>query len=353
MPAAHLTNRRATRHLVPVGVIWLVLLLSPNGVFSQQQYGPRVTITLRKATGEQYEAESILTIGSMKTAKQGKESLATLLRRNRIQFSGSAASVFYDLNPDISDFENLPSGSEMNLPTVIGGLEIQNALKQGFWMYISVDLPLKTQIVADVDKLLQLKSPFVALDASTFGGTERKNNLTRLFVQGTDYLHDVQILVQEDTQPFTTEALQQYQDDTDLLFSTTQNILQVSCVSDAEANTISLLVKDLATKARGLNRSKSPGNATPDPQATMIVTIVPENNSRTKFVRICYAQVALFGKRNQCSNTLGPHAKWILPVADYLVWAGIDESSPPLMKPRPVPLENQGEQVPVELVLPD
>jgi len=344
-------NMRAKRNLMILGGIWFISLFPAGHAVSQQQSGQQLTFSVRKPSGEQYSPKSHSIIGSKRAVKQSEESLATFLRRNGVQFSGSAASLFYTLNPDISDFEDVPPGGEVNVPTVIGDFEIHDAFNQGFWIYISGDTALKNQLVSDISKLNQVRLPFVAMDASAFGSAEKKANLTRLFVQGSDYLRDVRVLVQEDTQPFTTEALQQYQDDADALLIAAQNTLQSNRVSDADADIILLTSKDLTTKARGLNGSKSPGNVARNPQATMTVTIVPEDNTRTSLIRICYSLAALFEKRNQCSNTVGPHAKLTLPVADYLVWAAMDENSPPLSKPRPVPLENQGAEVSVEIVL--
>jgi hypothetical protein len=69
-------------------------------------------------------------------------------------------------------------------------------------------------------------------------------------------------------------------------------------------------------------------------------------------IRLRYAAEGLFAKRNYCRSALGPNAKWILPAADHLVWTALDASSPPLVKPRPVALEKDGEELAVELELP-
>jgi hypothetical protein len=330
-----------------------VTIFSPPFALSQRYNVSSRSLVLKAPSGETYKGKSVPSISSKKTLKNDGESLAAILRRNGIQFNGSAASIFYNLNPRVSNFENLPPGSEVNTPYATGDLEIQNALKSGFLVYISADSSLRTAIVANVETLLQIKPSVLRLDAGAFASSEQMNNFTAKFSQATDYLRDVKIQAQEDTQPFTTETLRQYRDDSEVLVTVATNISRNRRVSKSESDAISLVTKDLETKARGLNGSRSPGNAERDPQATMIVTLLPPNSSRATSLRLCYATEAMFTKRRQCSTTLGPHAKWTLPVADYLVWAGLDESSPPVMKPRPVPLEKVGEEIPVELRLPD
>jgi hypothetical protein len=330
----------------------ITILFVPTAL-SEQYDRATLTLALRKPTGEIYKGSPHIVIVNKKAVKEIGESLAVLLRRNGIQFTGSAASVFYGLNPGMSDFEYVPAGSEVNVPYAYGDAETENAVAQGFLVHISVDSPLKGEIVADVEQLLNIKLSVVTLNAGAFRSSQQKDDFTRTFLQATDYLLDIKTLVQEDTQPFSAEALRQYQGDAEVLLFVAKKALQTTRVSDAEFNASSLVEKDLATKARGINGSKSPGNVGRDPQATMLVTLLQKNNSRVGTIRLCYAVEALFAKRKYCSTTLGPHVKWILPVADYLVWAAIDESSPPLTKPRPVALETVGEEVPVELVLQD
>src|ERR1039458_6330375 len=70
---------------------------------------------LRKSSGEVYQNVSDLRLASEKTAKRAGESLSTLLARNGVKFGGSSVSLFYELNPDITDFGSLPVGTVINV----------------------------------------------------------------------------------------------------------------------------------------------------------------------------------------------------------------------------------------------
>jgi hypothetical protein len=275
-----------------------------------------------------------------------------ILRKNGIQFSASAASLFYELNPEISDFGDLPSGAQITVPGIQTTAEIQAALAKGFLVYISRDKALKDEVVLTVEKVVAEQPQFNGLAASVFGGRHSKERLSNAIGESVGHLRDVQVFIREDVQPFSTESLRQFGDDAGALLLVMRKVFSSGTLSPEDEEVILLVSKDLATKSRGLNASKSPDDVARDPQATMVVNVKPATDSRVESSRICYSVEALFAMRKQCSATLGPHASLTLPVADYLVWMAANESSTPLTQPpRRVLLEKEGESVPVELLL--
>jgi hypothetical protein len=274
---------------------------------------------------------SVLTVATV-TVKSG-DSISDLLRARHVFPNSDVISIVYALNPEVENLTSLRVNSDIKLPSVRETSAIRDALNEGFLLSFSVDRDLKEHLAAAWKTLRDLIPKLTVLNAGVPGDEEVRSRFVESVQKVVDYLHDIDVVVREQSLPLSHDVLTQAYGDAELLQSIVDRSLREGLTAQ-DLTSVSLIDEDVTIKMNNFVDVKGSGvasSARPRDARVVVSTRRQSDGAPVRDVVVYYVTRALFGKEGE-ENTFPAAATWplsaVLPEANYFVYTKDKGSQP-------------------------
>jgi len=252
------------------------------------------------------------------------DSISDLLRRNGIFPNTDAMAVVFSLNPNLTRLSPLPAKLTIKLPDLKKTEEVNSGLREGFLASLTVDQKLKDDLMATWKSLHGLVTQISAFGPERFTQAEDKEKVVTALENISESLHDITIVLRENSRPLSHEMLRQTYNEAVLLQSIVQEAVQSDQkLSAADQNRILLIGSDMELKMQNLDEARGPNNSPLRWRDTRVIVEVVQDQRPVPSWRVYYVPEALFGRNDyvQQFSVLTSPAEDMLPEADYVMWA--------------------------------
>ena len=257
------------------------------------------------------------------TFSSGK-SLEETLRDAHIVPDNESYGLIYRLNPGISDLSTLATGTQLTVPLIKSGSNMDQIMCR-----IRVDDDLKSQIASEHKKLdhsiEKAKKNQNRFKYSLTRGQDLSAILASLATASADIVDKT--ASNSDNQPVSRQFLTQVQADLATGDELISSVIKKSLVTDDGLDKLASVTKDLSTKSVALGQQfKGPGQ-TPSliPKAKVTVKLICPANSASVHVsstcRVHFANVASYGQEDRPFLNVSEPAVEMMEQGNYKLWA--------------------------------
>jgi hypothetical protein len=283
--------------------------------------GARVTMSLapRTAVKDEVAWPNEPIVLSVRSVPVKGRTIQELLRSNHISPDVEAYGLVYRLNRDLTNLNDLPV-SEIRLPTVQGGRELERMLSNGYIIIVTVDVNAKQSFTQSVERLSTLIQDPSRLAASRFAHGEKATASIQSVNLVSDRLNRIGERVTQRYGPvIPAEALRQLDGETRHL----NDILSANKkIGSSEYAFIDKVRKDVELKSRPFVEAAAGEAPSRWPEVIVKVTTMKAGHE-VPGLRILYVPEALrkYPAEFRSFGNLSSPSKESLPEADYCFWA--------------------------------
>lgn len=297
--------------------------------------GRAVTMELVKASDLStvaWPAEEVKLVSETITTKAGDD-IFRLLEANGIQPDNEAYTVVYDLNPNLEKVDPLPVGLSLAVPKLIAGPKLQEKLKSGHIVMLTVDKDIKEQFDRNVKAISDLSVRFAALGPGRFADIGKRNETINSVREMAAWLeHMRKTFARKTAKPLRRITLIQLNNEASAL----RALLELALTPDkkigaVEQTRIAAIYKDIKQESEKWDQTMAGEPPSGEAQFTIVVEIKGGSPTQIQNLRVYYAIAGLFEDppRNppvpiSNFNSLGQSSTARLPIKDYKVWAAPD-----------------------------
>lgn len=325
---------RMMRRTLGLNFAWVVLVVLVNGASAQtmrldKELAGR-TVTLELVTDDEnlrpvaWPKES-MSLKSKTVSIKARDKVDALLKAEGFHADSEAYTLLYDLNPSVERLDLLPNGAKLVIPS----LPAHEKIGRANVILLTVDKPLKDQLIADVSALVDLSTKFAALKSSQFADPDNQKKTISAVQEMVRWLSRMsEIIGRRTAKPMRRATLQQIVNEGNVL----RLILELSVVrgarlSIADQQQLFALHDDLQETLVRWDEVMGQGLPAGEPQYNVVVEIRGNDAKLIKSLRVYYVVFGLFRKppnRYSNFNGLGSGSSKILPIKKYKVWAAKD-----------------------------
>lgn len=268
-----------------------------------------------------------------------------LLTANGIEPDVEAFTVVYDLNPSLLRIDPLPSGVTLVLPKVAGGDKLQDKLRHGYLVMLTMDDDLRQQLARSTSDLQGLSSQFSSLPTERFASpSTREEMLSNLKALAGWFAYVQRTFLQRTGPPLRRQTLLGMRDELAFLNSLLSTIVagQKRVTAD-EKEQVNAIYKDIQVQIRKYDNVMAGEPPASDGQYKIVVTIRGGDAQLTQGLQVYWAYQGLFRKppkeplSSQPFDGVGSGSSVSLTIADYVIWAGRPgHPFPPITDQKPI-----------------
>lgn len=332
-------------------LIFLVALLMPLKATAQNTLpvasiaGRQVSLELVKRkdfSPVKWPDENVTLIVEDVEIKDG-DSIPRLLEASGIIPDNESYTLFYDLNPQLDNLEQLDPRSKYKLPKVVGGPLLEQHLKKGHLVLLTVDEELKTELKNTSKAITLLAQKFSRLGRRRFDDPKTSEAAKRYVKDLAGWYDRIYITIARRTaMPIRRVSLVQIVNEAEALTKLLSGAVNFKHkVSPADYAQITLIHQDIGVIID--KWVETMGNNPPAAAAQYEVEVVirGKDSSAVRNIRVYY--VINGGYREPPTNPpvkssafpgLGERVSHTLAVHMYKIWLAKDgEPGKPLVKP--------------------
>jgi hypothetical protein len=268
-----------------------------------------------------------------------------LLTANGIEPDVEAFTIVYDLNPSLMQIDPLPSGVSLVLPKIAGGDMIQETLRHGFLVMLTVDSGLRQELAKNTSDLQDLSARFASLSSDRFASPPtRQEMVSNIRALAGWFAHVQRTFLQRTGPPLRRQTLLGIRDEVVALNSVLSDIVgghQKITPDDQEQ--INAIYKDIQGQIKKYDNVMAGEPPVADGQYTVVVTIHGRDAEAIHGLQVYWTYQGLFRKppkeplSSQPFDGVGSGSSVNLTIADYVIWAGKPgHPFPPVTDQKPV-----------------
>jgi hypothetical protein len=282
---------------------------------------------------------------------QANVTIYDLLTANGIEPDVEAFTVVYDLNPSLKQIDPLPNGGSLTLPKVVGGKKLQNNLRNGYLVMLTVDRNLREELAKSASDLQGFAHTFTGLSDYKFVDPSTRAAVISNIRALADWLSYAQkSFLQRTGPPLRRQTLLGMHDEALALNSILAAILNSQDkVTPGDQEEINAIYKDIQVQMKKYDNIMAGEPQVSDERYQVVVTIQNGDVNLVKNLQVYYAWEGLFRKppkeplKSQPFDGLGSGSSASLTIADYVIWAGRpDHPFPPLTDQKPISIGATG-----------
>jgi hypothetical protein len=263
----------------------------------------------------------------------------SLLQANGIAPDAEAFTIVYDLNPTLRDLKTLEPQTTLQLPKVVGGRGLQEMLRHGYLVMLTVDPKLREELNRSAQALQRTAVSFAQLPADRFpamASSESKKNVESL---AKWYAQIEKSFLRRTGPALRRESLLQLRGEADRLNSLLQEAVQSNRrLNTADLDQIMAIHDDVEVEMTKYGQVLANEAPKADALYKVVVNITGGDAKVIDGVRVYYTNYGLYrqppGKQSDAFRTPGSGASELLRVQNYMMWAAQDgEPGHPLTEP--------------------
>lgn len=336
----------------PALIFLVTVLMSPEGV--AQNASPVADIIGRQVSLELVKREDfspvawpnekvILTVEDVEI-KDG-DSIPKLLEARGIVPDNESYSLFYDLNPQSDNLEQVVPHAKYKLLKITGGQMLEESLKKN-WVLVTLDKELKAELKNNSKAMTPLAQRFSKIVERRFD-TPQTSKSTKSYVKDLADWYDriYKAIDKRRAKPLRKVSLLQIANEAEYLTKLLSGAVNSTRkISSADHAQIALIHQDVEAIINGWIETL--GNELPpaEPQYEVEVLIRAKDSSAVGNLRVYYVINGYYREppsnppvRSSSFNGLGQRVSETLPIHKYKMWVANDgEPGKPLIKARDV-----------------
>ncbi|MEW6737567.1 MAG: hypothetical protein AB1489_40165 [Acidobacteriota bacterium] len=258
------------------------------------------------------------------------ERVFDLLKTNGIHPDVEAYSLLYDLNPNLKKIDPLPSGDSIKLPSIKGGEQLKEKLRNGHIIVLTVNKQLKDELSA---LAIKINSLYKQIKIKQNNSNKTKQKLIDYLADLADwFLYIRNKFLQRTGPPLRYETFLQIRNEAELLTHLMEKMLNSNRhLTRLQKNQIIAIHKDIELDIDKYENQMSGALPDGEPLYKVVVCIKGKNEERIKSIRVYYIANGLF--REPLTNppvdslgfpNLGSGASKELPIKNYKIWGAKD-----------------------------
>jgi hypothetical protein len=263
-------------------------------------------------------------------AVQANTNIYDLLTANGIEPDAEAFTIVYDLNPSLMKIDPLPSEVNLVLPKMTGGEKLQEQLRHGYLVMLTVDTGLRQELAKNASDLQDLTGRFANLTADRFTSpAAREEMLSHVKGLAGWFAYVRRTFLQRTGPPLRRQTLVGMRDEVLTLNSLLSAIVggQQKVTAD-EQEQVNAIYSDIQVQIRKYDNvmaGEPPGS---DGQYKVVVTIHGGDPQLIQGLQVYWTYQGLFRKppkeplSSQPFDGVGTGSSVSLTIADYVIWAG-------------------------------
>jgi hypothetical protein len=339
------------RLLTSPTLIILIALLIPLKVFAQKT-SPVANIAGRQVSLELVKRKDLspvkwpdenvtLTIDNVEI-KEG-EIVPRLLEARGIVPDNESYTLFYDLNPQLDNLEQLNPHSKYKLPKVAGGPLLAESLKKGHLVLLTVDEGLKTELKNNSKAMTSLAQKFSGLGRRRFDEPRTSEAAKRYVKDLAGWYDGISLTItRRKAMPIRRVSLVQMVNEAEALTRILSRAVNSKHkVSPADYEQITLIHQDIGAIAD--KWIETMGNNLPPAESQYEVEVVirGKDSSAVRNVRVYYVMNGYYLEpptnppvKSSAFPGLGERVSATLSVHNWKIWVARDgEPGKQLVKP--------------------
>jgi hypothetical protein len=269
-----------------------------------------------------------------------------LLTADGIEPDVEAFTVVYDLNPSLKQVDPLPTGVNLVLPKVRGGGNLQQKLKDGYLVMLTVDRTLRVEFAESASRLQDLSTRFADLPAERFADPAARSAIvSNVKALAVWFAYVQKTFLQRTGPPLRRQTLLGMHDEAAVLNSILAAIVRgQEKVTPTDQEQVNAIYTDIQVQMKKYDNIMAGEPPVADQRYEVVVTI--RNADRLENPQVYYALEGLFRKPPKEPYESKPFEKAVsglLTFGDYVIWVGKpDHPFPPLTDQKPIRIEAAG-----------
>lgn len=344
---------RVRRFNSPI-LIFLVALLLPLNATAQNKL-PVAAIGGRQISLELVSREDFspvkwpdgnVTITVEEVEIKDGDTIPKLLEAGGIVPDNESYTLFYDLNPQVDNLEQVAPYSKYKLPKVTGGQRLDESLKKDCWVLLTVDKDLKAKLKNNSKAMTSLARRFSKLRRPRFKAPKRSETAKR-YVRDLAgwYDHIYKTIAQRKAKPMRRVSLMQIVNEAEYLNRLLSRVVKSKRkVRSADYARIALIHQDIEAITDRWDERMAGDLPPAEPQYEVEVVIRGKDSSAVRNLRVYYVIYGYYRDppnnppvRSSSFNGLGERVSETLPIHKYRIWVAKDgEPGNPVIKAREV-----------------
>lgn len=332
-------------------LIILVALLTPLKVFAQKT-SPVANIAGRQVSLELVKREDLspvkwpdenvtLTVEDVEIIDG--DTIPRLLEAKGIVPDNESYTLFYDLNPQLDNLEQLGSHSKYKFPKVVGGPLLAAILKKDHLVLLTVDNDLKAELKNNSKAMTSMAQKFSKLGRHRFDDPKTSEAAKRYVKDLASWYDRIYLTIaRRRAEPIRRVSLVQMVNEAEALTELLSGAVNSKHkVSSADYEQITLIHQDIEAVID--KWVETMGNDLPPaaPQYVVEVVIKGKNDSAIRNIRVYYVINGYYREppnnppvKSSAFPSLGQRVSETLPVHNYKIWIAKDgEPGKQLAKP--------------------
>lgn len=280
-----------------------------------------------------------------KVTAQSNANIYDLLTANGIEPDVEAFTVVYDLNPSLRLINPLQSGIRLELPKINAGEKLQDKLRHGYLVMLTVDPGLRQALAMSASDLQDLSARFADLPDERFASLSTKelmsSNIKALAIWFT---HVQRAFLQRTGPPLRRQTLVGLRDEASALNSILKAIVsgQENVTAD-EQQQVNAIHEDVSIQIKKYDNVMAGEPPASDGQYKVVVTIHGKDAQLIQGLQVYWTYEGLFRKppkeplSSRPVDGVGSGSSVNLTTADYVIWAAKPgHPFPPITDQKPV-----------------
>jgi hypothetical protein len=253
------------------------------------------------------------------------DTIEGLLTAASILPDAESFGAVYTLNPAL-DPKSLTPGREVALPAAEGGTVLSTALRDGYLVALTLDVPGKRDLLEQIGALQKISPHVASLEGARFPSASDQQRSIDNLNSTTTFLGSVRTVIQEQTRPLDPDLLWQLRMETRHLVTMLGPIAQGQrSVTEENIRSLHAIAENMRLRADRFSRVRGPGDP-PEryPRVRVMVRTVGADQKIMPGMRVYYAPEALYGVANAAKpfRELSPAGEYLVE-ANYRIWATV------------------------------
>lgn len=268
-----------------------------------------------------------------------------LLEARGIVPDNESYSLFYDLNPQSDNLEQVVPHAKYKLPKITGGQRLEESLKNN-WVLVTLDKELKAELKNNSKAMTPLAQQFSKIVALRFDNPQTSKSTKRYVKDLADWYERIYTTIDKRTaKPLRKVSLLQIANEAEYLNRLLSGAVNSRHkISSADCAQIALIHEDVEAVSNGWIETLGNDLPSAEPQYEVEVVIRAKDSSAVGNLRVYYVINGYYSDppsnppvRSSSFNGLGQRVFETLPIHKYKMWVANDgEPGKPLIKARDV-----------------
>lgn len=321
----------ASRCLVATGVI--LVAIAPVKLGAQQPLFPDVKVQFARPGGAPLAlADSMrISVGEQRVEVATRTSLEALLRAHGIYPDGESFAAVYRLNPGLR-VPTVEAGNTVSLPRVVAPGSVENAMREGYLAYLTLDPTLKEALAARIRAMPRLTQAVARLPADRLGGADARDEIEGALRRLNDFALAVGLAMQERTRSADSDVLGQIDAEFAVVESALGDVVHGGTLGAEGRAKIIAAAEQVDARMGYWTESHGPALAlAPYPKVWLEISVL-RDSAAVAGLRVYYASPATPMESHPFPTltTATSPVRAELDVANWIVWAGKPGDSTPL-----------------------